>query len=254
MKTLLAYLRNKVESHLATSNLESLVLGVSGGVDSAVVAAIVRPLCDNVIGMSLPSATNKPEEVERANLVGRNLCSQYIVHPIDAAYEFMRGELSPDTNIRRGNIKARLRMMMLYDCAAANRGCVLSTDNLTELMLGFWTLHGDVGDLAPIQNLWKTEVYALSRWIVENEPVTAEALQACIDAVPTDGLGVSASDLEQFGASSYDEVDTILKKMEYNNEYDLASPVIARHFRTEFKRENPYNIPIPRNELGEISL
>lgn len=140
---------------------------------------------------------------------------------------------------------------------------VLSTDNYTELLLGFWTLHGDVGDFAPIQNLWKTEVYDLAWKFVglyraEKSFDKADALIACIEAVPTDGLGITNSDLDQIGASSYDEVDDLLKQ--YLDVKDKkgqkvygatiqkleAHPVIKRYNATHFKRNNPYNLPLER--------
>jgi len=66
-------------------------------------------------------------------------------------------------------MKARIRMILLYDLAGGNDGMVLSTDNYTEYLLGFWTLHGDVGDFGMIQSLWKTEVYDMVEWIRDNE-------------------------------------------------------------------------------------
>jgi NH3-dependent NAD+ synthetase len=79
-------------------------------------------------------------------------------------------------------------------------------------MVGFWTLHGDVGDFGLIQNLWKTDVYDLSKWIQDKSMgIQADALKACIEATPTDGLGITNSDLDQLGASTYNEVDKILK-------------------------------------------
>jgi NH3-dependent NAD+ synthetase len=126
---------------------------------------------------------------------------------------------------------------------------VLSTDNWTELMLGFWTLHGDVGDYGMIQNLDKTEVYELAEYIVSDlrskgATKKADALQTCIVAVPTDGLGITNSDLDQIQAETYQEVDTILHS--YLDKRDISfkeHPVVLRHERTHFKRKNPVSIP-----------
>jgi len=125
---------------------------------------------------------------------------------------------------------------------------VLSTDNLTEYYLGFWTLHGDVGDFGMIQNLWKTEVYGLSRYIsnkyiLDNRSDISEAINFCIEAEPTDGLGITESDLIQIGASSYHEVDYILIDYIINkNSTYLHHPVIKRYKNTHVKRSNPLNI------------
>jgi NH3-dependent NAD+ synthetase len=156
-------------------------------------------------------------------------------------------------------------MIYLYNLASINKGMVLSTDNYTELLLGFWTLHGDVGDYGMIQNLWKTEVYAMAEWIRDNECTWLEeetALDLTINALATDGLGVtSRGDLGQIlpeweGSSreGYKEVDRILQVWEdrfrlgenqqkiIEAEYS-KNPVIQRHLGTAFKRNNPVNIP-----------
>ena len=152
-----------------------------------------------------------------------------------------------------GNIKARARMIALYDIANKHNGLVLSTDNLTELLLGFWTLHGDVGDLGFIQGLFKTEVYGLSNWILDNfdkcigldknSEQTYKTLDECIKAVPTDGLGITESDYDQLECDSYSMIDYIL--IDYLNNPEASKyknhPVVKRYEATHFKRENPYN-------------
>ena len=151
--------------------------------------------------------------------------------------------------IRHGNMKARIRMIYLYNLAQFNKGLVLSTDNYTEYLLGFWTLHGDVGDYGMIQTLWKTEVYGLSKWIIDTqlpELIQRESLQECIDAVPTDGLGITDSDLDQLGCTSYAEVDRHLLSMFMPVEREATDSyfnVLRRHENSTFKRSNPYNIP-----------
>ncbi len=265
-------IQRNFENYVVDAKLDSVVLGISGGIDSAIVAAIARPIVDHLgmklIGLSLPSETNKIDEEARADSIGKEFCSIYKVKYIDNIFQafvsFLENvpsikELTEkELKISRGNIKARIRMITLYHTASWNKGMVLSTDNLTELKLGYWSLHGDVGDYGMIQNLWKTEVYELAKWIVENKlktPEQKEALQRCIDATPTDGLGITNSDLDQIGASSYAEVDKILQDYvsegitTYNGRNDVVDlhPVLRRHFMSQFKRNNPYNIP--REEL-----
>lgn len=260
-------IRNCLRNYVIHNNIKSLVLGISGGIDSTLCAALARPVCDNLgiklIGRSLPTVTNKESEVNIAKMVGKAFCHDFAEVPIENYFInanticLDNGATDQDRKekIRRGNIKARLRMMFLYDLAQKNDGMVLSTDNYTEFMVGFWTLHGDVGDYGMIQNYWKTEVYEMSKWIVANEELGKEALQASIDAIPTDGLGITSSDLEQLGAKTYDEVDAILQ--EYLDLVKIPKgqglikrfqelekhPVIQRHLKTQFKRNNPYNIP-----------
>jgi NAD+ synthetase len=282
-------MRDQLSFYIQQNKIKSLVLGVSGGIDSALVAAIVRPVCDDLkiklIGRSLPNTTNKPDEVSRAERIGKNFCHDFDVHNInkefqhifdETPYNYSYQESEKFNKIAEGNIKARIRMIHLYDLAYRSRGMVLGTDNFSELMLGFWTLHGDVGDYGIIQNLWKTEVYDLSNWLCSTMTTSGGvydsrglALESCIKAVPTDGLGVSNSDLDQLGAATYDEVDRILKTWLVEDidsfhwdgalfytgrpaDYEEFSklrealkdhPVVQRHLKSMFKRNNPYNIP-----------
>lgn len=263
-------IRNILKRYVSDNKIKSLVVGISGGIDSALSLALAKPVCDELniplIGRSITIETNKPDEIARAKAMGKKFTSDFKEVDLTEGFLSLAGLITEDSNedtksvaykIRRGNIKARTRMVYLYDLAAMNKGMVLSTDNYTELLLGFWTLHGDVGDYGMIQNLWKTEVYAMSRHIVSKlqDYKAAEALQSCIDAVATDGLGITNSDLDQIQAKSYEEVDQILLKMLYNTDdfIDFKDhPVIQRKQNSEFKRNNPYNIP--REEITKEPL
>ena len=165
--------------------IKALILGISGGVDSAVVAAIARKVCDamakegrkvNLSGYSLKILSNKKAEVERASVVGRTYCDIFNEENLAETFLHVLRDIDPllytkyvqddvltnKERIRMGNIKARVRMIFLYNKAQEQEGLILSTDNLTEYYLGFWTLHGDVGDLGLIQELWKTEVFGMA--------------------------------------------------------------------------------------------
>lgn len=253
-------IRNEFKTYMKNTDRKSVVLGVSGGIDSALIAVLVKPVCDEIgiklLGYSLPTNTNKPDEINRANNIGNYFCTKFSVQYIekfvnsfveedDTYTEFMILDNDKDKKVAQGNIKARTRMILLYNHAFCNKGLVLSTDNLTEYQLGFSTIMGDWGDLGLIQYLWKTEVYQLSQWIVDNELKTGEekkALQDCINAIPTDGLGITNSDLDQIGVSTYKEVDDILKSYLENKIGDINNPVIQRHIKSQFKRNWPITL------------
>ena len=279
-------IRRELKDYIQRHHLKSLVIGVSGGIDSTVCCALARPVCDELdiplIGRSLPTNSNTEEEQIRADKTGKIFCTDYkevnIRQLFRATDSFLalegkactvKGEL-----IRRGNIKARARMIYLYNLAFIHGGMVLSTDNLTEYYLGFFTLHGDHNDYGPIQNLWKTEVYELAQYLVEEleeagNTEAAEIMRESIEAIPTDGLGITDSDLDQIGAKDYAEVDIILKtwlcfsKKEFEDPTgtytfpgrpevygDFAvyprkvanHPVVKRYERTHFKRLWPISI------------
>lgn len=260
-------------------SVKTLILGFSGGVDSLVTGLLARAVVDEMndrskdrpyrlIGYSLPIITNEADEIYRARAAGSLISNNFsevdlskaylnLVAPIDNSlfYEMHghKAKRNKSSRIRAGNIKARLRMMHLYDKAAKYKGMVLSTDNYTEYLLGFWTLHGDVGDFGFIQELWKTEVYALAEHIgfVSGAGIENIVTETC-EANATDGLGVARGDLAQIlpnwtGGSrrGYKKVDKLLR-IWINGELDddwfddiYKNPVIKRHLASRFKRRTP---------------
>lgn len=293
---------DKTAEYLTKNNLKAMVLGISGGIDSTVVAAICHEVSERtkipLIGRSLP-IKNKSDEFDVSKLVGEAFCDEFKVFNLSNSYKASLFDLCADaglikdykgydwywlsdleelagrTPIANGNIQARCRMIHLYDIASIRKGLVMSTDNQTEYQLGFWTIHGDVGDFDPIQDLWKTEVYELARWLVTRYQNIAEfpnrecwenrawkAIVESIKLIPTDGLGISNSDLEQIGAKDYATVDDILQTAT-NNIFDstgrwvqplmekysenVVVKVLSRHVASEFKRKKA-PIYIPRKE------
>lgn len=260
-------LRQDMKDYLQTMGLKALVVGESGGIDSALCSVLFYPVCQELgiemIGRSIAIESNTPSERERGKNIGLNFCTNFrevdLTEMYHAVLPFLEEDLEGDAGsktvrLRRGNIKARMRMMYLFNLAQRHRGMVLSTDNHTEWQLGFWTLHGDVGDYVPLTSLWKTEVYELAQYLcgeLEDNQARA-ALQACIEATPTDGLGISSSDVEQLGATDYHEVDGALRTFLATGEITHHS-VITRHKASEFKRANPIMVSRETAFKGAIS-
>nr|DAN43596.1 MAG TPA: hypothetical protein [Caudoviricetes sp.] len=290
----------ETSDYVTSHNLKAMVLGISGGIDSTVVAAICHEVSKQtgipLIGRSLP-IKNKEDEFSVSKLVGEAFCADFkVINLHDSYHAFLYNMLDEttytgavstkvlegvngQTPIANGNIQARLRMMYLYNLASIHKGLVMSTDNQAEYQLGFWTIHGDVGDYDPIQDLWKTEVYKLAEYLFykydaeirlgdghytpSDLSAKMSAIKASIALTPTDGLGISNSDLDQIGAKSYVEVDDILQTIlslptdekgwvdaipvldlykKYSKE--VVDKVWRRHLASEFKRKKaPIYIP-----------
>lgn len=226
----------RTEDYICSNNLKCMVLGISGGIDSTVVAAICHEVSRRtgipLIGRSLPTKYNKEGEITTADFVGKAFCNNYEEVNIQKWYydSWYFNEHGSDYNaIAAGNIQARLRMIYLYNLASINKGIVMDTDNLTENNLGYFTIHGDVGDFNPIGGLWKTEVFALASHIrdhyyfeaklhsnpslIEASSNKAIAIEESLKLKPTAGLGITDSDLDEIGADSYDQVDYILQEI-----------------------------------------
>lgn len=238
-KNIFEVIVTKTADYLKTNGLKTMILGISGGIDSTVTAAICREVQRKhpeyrFIGVSLPCSSNAQDERDSAALTIGAFCkyTDSITHNLQREYSMIRGAFEDDynwlkveeTKIAQGNIKARLRMMYLYNLASLAHGIVMDTDNLTEHYLGFWTIHGDVGDFNPIGGLWKHEVYGLAKWLANEyyqdfpEQMGNEASR-CINALrkaivitPTDGNGVKVGgDLAQIAPGlTYDQVDDVL--------------------------------------------
>jgi len=245
-------IRAHIKTYISENRLHSLVLGISGGIDSALCAALLKPVCEicniPLIGRSITIETNQPEEIERSISVGENFCHDFKY--LDNTKSFFENKKNLEnlddsmlSKLRQGNLKARMRMTILYDLAQLNRGIVIATDNFTEYLTGFWTLHGDVGDYAPIIHLWKTEIYALAKYLLsECNEKQHKALQLCIDAIPVDGLGISASDCEQLGVADYFEADSLFVRYFSGEEALEAHPLIKRYHQSHYKRNIPVSI------------
>lgn len=272
-----------IRKYIDDNNIKTLVLGISGGIDSTVTAALCKCIDIPLIGVSMPCSTNGKDEVSSATLCGNEFCTSFKEVNLQGAFEAVEKYCTStsdkeSTPISQGNIKARLRMLTLYDIASKNGGLVVDTDNLTEHYLGFWTIHGDDGDFNPIGGLWKHEVYGLAKWLKENIFTDSKALEAAIAIMPTDGNGVKeGGDLAQIAeGKTYDDVDEILQawvdidsrikpkiiandfnygvfiKLCEKHGKDTVEKVIMRNVRSEFKRkQRPFIIDIYNGNIME---
>ena len=270
---------NNTEEYVKNAGLKSMVLGISGGIDSTVVAAVCHEVSKRnpditFIGVTLPANTNSIEENDSASYALQGFCDETVYSGIENTYTVVQklcDENSASTSVSRGNIKARLRMIYLYNMAGLNQGIVMDTDNLTEHYLGFFTIHGDQGDLNPIGKLWKTEVYELARYLkdeyykdTDNENII-KALEHAIEITPTDGNGVwGTGDLDQIMPGyTYADVDKVLQfilskknnlfvedvydflKVNHNITFESFMKVHKRYHNTMFKRQHsPFVISI----------
>lgn len=271
MEKIIKDIQSFVKTYIIDNKIQSLVIGISGGIDSTTNAALLKPICDELniplIGRYIHIESNKEIEKKSAELVGNAFCDNFEMVDLTPQYNHFMSEINNnkivDTNsydykIRCGNVKARIRMMFLRDLTQENHGLMVDNSNWTERMLGFFTV-SDNGDISPMMHLCKTDVYNLaihlSKMYSEIDTIKSQAIDFSISLTPTDGLGISSSDLEQIGAKTYEQVDDILKTLTLEKEdtshwqdnYELlcekhskniVDNVWIRHKKSQYKRNN----------------
>jgi NAD+ synthase len=216
------------------SGCTGIVVGVSGGVDSALAAAFccraVGP--DKVLGLSLPTSVSNPQDVTDAQELCAGLGMEHRVVTIDpmlAAFKTLPGFV--ESPYLLGNLMARIRMTVLYYHANRDHRLVCGTSNRSECMLGYCTKYGDnAADFQPIVHLYKTEVYEMAQEMKIPEPILTKT--------PSAGLWAGQSDEGEIGLS-YTEIDAALRNLEANG-WKPASPaeekVLARAQKNAHKR------------------
>lgn len=221
------------------------VIGLSGGIDSATSFFLLRKVLpiENIITVYMPYSDGEPTEVEqrvsrmcrKSGLPAQNFLSIPIKGMVD---QLARG-LKADDKARKGNIMARIRMIILFDLAKKFDALVCGTENKSEHHLGYFTRFGDeASDIEPVRHLYKSQVRELAKELGVPQEV--------LDAVPTAGLWDGQTDEGQFGFT-YKEADQILKAF-FDGEtleslqarFPNAEKVLDLMKANEFKHLVPY--------------
>ncbi|MCL5986530.1 MAG: NAD+ synthase [Actinobacteria bacterium] len=193
-----------IDSQLAIRGYTKAIIGLSGGLDSTVLAYITARaiLKSNIYALILPYGTQSLPAVLDAKEVVRELGIQPIEHDITPMIDSYFAQFAEVDWIRRGNKMARERMSILYDYSAYLKALVLGTSNKTELLLGYGTLYGDLaGSIQPLGDLYKTQIRAIASYL--NIP------KRIIDKPPSAGFWSDQTDEKEIGFK-YEDVDKLL--------------------------------------------
>jgi len=233
-----------IKAEVTRTGLSRTVIGLSGGVDSALTAYLAVEALgkESAHGVLLPYRTSSADSRSDALSVVADLGISHETVDITPMADPYLGDDNSLGNIRRGNVLARLRMIVLYDVSARGKALVLGTSNKTELLLGYGTLHGDMASaINPIGDLYKTQVWQLAEFVGIPKRV--------IEKPPTADLWVGQTDEGEIGFT-YSEVDRFLYNWidERRSEEELESMGFSRSFieqatsmvvRSQFKRRLP---------------
>ena len=235
------YLSEFLSQEVRKTGLKKVIVGLSGGIDSAVVAVLAhRTFGDDLLCVKMPShysSQNSLDDAEELCAAFSLRAETHSIEPMLRAYE--SPEMSP---LRVGNLSARLRMVTLFDISAREGALVLGTSNKSELMLGYGTLYGDLASaLNPIGDLYKTEVFELARYLGVPSSI--------IDKPPSADLWAGQSDETEIGFP-YVDLDRVLKRyveerhtvedmIADGENSQLVDMIVKRIYQNQFKRRMP---------------
>jgi NAD+ synthase len=244
IEVIVAFIRSQMEQ----AGFGRLVIGLSGGVDSAAVAFLAGRAIgpENLLAVRMPYRTSsRASETDALRVVEALGCRTErvdITPMVEPMLALITGDDEAALNVRRGNVMARQRMIVLYDRSAAEDALVIGTSNKTEALLGYGTLHGDMAAaLAPIGDLYKTQLRAVARELGVPEEVVAKAPSADLWPGQTDEgeLGRSYESLDRALYALVDRRWTVDRCVRAGLPRDLVEWVERRVARMEFKRQLP---------------
>jgi NAD+ synthase len=248
---LVSFLREEV----ASAGMERAVVGLSGGIDSAVVVALCARAfqAENVLAVLLPYRLSSPRSAEDAELVARRLALPTRRVDISAMADgYLEREGIRDPR-RCGNVLARCRMTVLYDLSVEWNGLVVGTSNKSELLLGYSTQWGDAAHaLNPLGDLYKQQVYQLARHLdlpaeVIEKPPSADLFEGQTDEAE---LGFRYADADRLLHRMVDRRYTEAELVADGFELDFVRRVAARVVASQFKRLPPLIAKLSRRSVG----
>ncbi|MDD3769747.1 MAG: NAD+ synthase [Sulfuricurvum sp.] len=235
------YLTRFLEEEVRKTGLSKTVVGLSGGIDSAVVAVLAhRAFGDDLLCVKMPSHHSSQSSLDDAD----ELCRVFGLRSETRSIEPMLRAYGEEgmSALRIGNLSARLRMVTLFDISAREGALVLGTSNKSELMLGYGTLYGDLASaLNPIGDLYKTEVFELARHLGVPDAILSKPPSADLWAGQSDEaeIGYPYSDLDRVLKRYVEERHTREEMIRDGEKPDLVDMIIGKIYKNQFKRRMP---------------
>ena len=245
-----------IRDYARKNRFKRVVLGLSGGIDSALVAALaceaVGP--ENVLSVMMPSPYSSRSSIDDSVELGRRLGMPVIEHPISNAYEILREELhlpAPSIDSRSvasENLQSRLRGNILMTISNAENRLLLSTGNKSELALGYCTLYGDTnGGLAVLGDVLKTEVYALANYVNSKREIIPQSIVA-----KRPSAELAPGQFDDQSLPPYDQLDRVLKL--YFEQKATPQEIVETGFEPQFVQDILNRVESPANEFKRRQL
>jgi NAD+ synthase len=254
-RMLTEFIRDQIEK----AGLKRAVIGLSGGIDSALSAYLSAEAlgAENVLAVRMPYRTSSQSSLDDAQLVIDALGIPSLDVPITEMADPLIERFPDMSAIRKGNIMARLRMVVLYDQSATWGGLVMGTSNKTEFLLGYSTIYGDSGvALQPIADLYKAQVRQLAAALEIPKSILEKAPSADLWEGQTDEgeLGFTYNDVDQVLYLLVDERYTVEEVIEEGFARAFVESVWRRVKANHYKRTMPNIAKLSRRSIGHDFL
>jgi len=237
------YLTRFLDNEVRKTGLQKVVLGLSGGIDSAVVAVLAqRVFGDDLLCVKMPSHYSSQNSLDDADALCKDFNLRSVTKSIAPMLQAYEKENVDMNNLRRGNLSARLRMVTLFDMSAKEGALVLGTSNKSELMLGYGTLYGDLASaLNPIGDLYKSEIFEFARYLGVTKSIITKAPSADLwdGQSDEDDLGYSYEKLDEALRLYVEERLSIDAIIERGVNKEMLEMITKKIYVNQFKRKMP---------------
>lgn len=236
-----------LQINLKKSGLSNLVLGISGGLDSAVVAGICARNKIPVFGLMLPNQKSNPQNLKDAKILCENLKIPYEIIFIDEICDSFLQKVGEISKLRFANFVARIRMNLLFDYSVQKNAIVVGTSNLSERILGYGTIFGDLAcGFNPLGEITKTEIFEFAKFLNIDENIIKKA--------PSADLWENQTDESEFGFT-YKQIDQVIFEIFIKkNSKKLAEKKYGKeivNFVLNSYKKNKFKLKMPK--IAKIS-
>ncbi len=250
------YLIQFLQDEVYKTGLKSALVGLSGGIDSAVVAVLAKKAFgDMLLAVMMPSQFSSKDSITDA----KELCRKFDINYETISIEpMLKAYINEDmSKLRIGNLSARFRMCILYDISARQNALVIGTSNKSELLLGYGTLFGDLASaINPIGDIYKNEIFEFAKYL--------DIPKCIIQKPPSADLWSGQKDEDDLGYS-YKEIDEVLRKrveerlslkelLKEGFDENLCNLIEKRIYQNQFKRKPPIIAKISSRSIGHDFL
>jgi NAD+ synthase len=248
-----------IADEVAKAGMRRAVIGLSGGIDSALSAYLSAEAlgAENVLAVRMPYRTSSADSLSDADRTIEDLGLPSLTVPITEMADPLINQFPDMSNVRKGNIMARLRMIVLYDQSAAWGGLVMGTSNKTEILLGYTTLYGDsAAAMQPIGDLYKAQVRQLARAVGVAQSILDKAPSADLWTGQTDEgeLGFTYNDVDQVLFLLVDERYTVDEVVDEGFDRKFVEDVWRRVKANHYKRTMPNIAKLSKRTIGHDFL